>query len=318
MSTLYDVARLAGVSTATVSHVVNESRYVAPETSERVRRAIRQLNFVPDPAGRLLALRKNEPTDAPPRDAPSKWRDASAGAGVGVARTILRVVRAAQPVSRADLARRLGLYRSTVTEVVKPLLASGALREAEAEQSVVRRLGRPPVGLSLGDAGALFVGVNIGVRRSQVGAATISGRLLCEEPFDTPADPAAALARIRAAVKRQCMSERGRVLNAIGVSVPGPTDAERTRLLFAPHLGWEDVKVAEALRGAGGREAAVTVENDATAAGLYEARRRLRDSGAGEWDDFVLVRAGTGIGVGLVLGGEVYRGAGADGGLLGV
>jgi predicted NBD/HSP70 family sugar kinase len=62
---------------------------------------------------------------------------------------------------------------------------------------------------------------------------------------------------------------------------------------------------------------AVTVENDATAAALYEARRRLRSSEPGEWDDFVLVRAGTGVGVGLVLGGEVYRGAGADGGLLG-
>jgi predicted NBD/HSP70 family sugar kinase len=61
----------------------------------------------------------------------------------------------------------------------------------------------------------------------------------------------------------------------------------------------------------------VIVENDATAAAMYERRRRLRNSKGDESSDFVLVRAGTGIGVGLVIGGEVYRGTGADGGLLG-
>jgi glucokinase len=61
----------------------------------------------------------------------------------------------------------------------------------------------------------------------------------------------------------------------------------------------------------------VVVENDATAAAVYEARRRLRESTDSGWNDFVLVRAGTGIGVGLVRGGEVYRGTGAGGGLAG-
>jgi len=94
-------------------------------------------------------------------------------------------------------------------------------------------------------------------------------------------------------------------------------------LLFAPHLGWRDVPVADALieNEAGstnsGKELPVIVENDATAAAIYEARRRLRARTPKEENNFILVRAGTGIGVGLVLGGEVYRGTGTDRGLLG-
>ncbi len=44
---------------------------------------------------------------------------------------LLRLVRAARPVSRADIARRFGVHRSTVTDIVKPLLAEGLLRETE-------------------------------------------------------------------------------------------------------------------------------------------------------------------------------------------
>ncbi|MDQ2974448.1 MAG: ROK family protein [Acidobacteriota bacterium] len=236
---------------------------------------------------------------------------------------MLRMVRAAQPISRADLARRLVVNRSIITEIVKPLLASGLLREAEPEQ-VRERIGRPPIGLSLWDANTFFIGVNIGVRRSQVGAALIDGQMLGEESFDTPSDSNSALSQVRESVERLRASLPDRTISAIGVSVPGPTDAERTRLLFAPHLGWRDVAIAEALRMTNpsrartiNREVPVIVENDATAAAMYERRRRLRNSKDVESGDFVLVRAGTGIGVGLVIKGEVYRGTGADGGLLG-
>ncbi|MEJ7618762.1 MAG: ROK family protein, partial [Pyrinomonadaceae bacterium] len=113
-----------------------------------------------------------------------------------------------------------------------------------------------------------------------------------------------------------------RELGLIAVSVPGPTDSERTRLLYAAHLDWQDVPVAQELsfKGRariGAREVPVIVEGDALAAASYEARRRLKDCTDGTWNDFVLVRAGTGIGVGLVLGGEVYRGRRVGGGLAG-
>jgi len=350
MTTLRDVARIAGVSTATVSHVINKTRRVRPATAARVQSAIAQLNFMPNPIGRLLARQETVTCSSLPALADSTQSSSIANAGEsatagtslaalpsqnaaalksisvtsgGTTRAMLRMVRAVQPISRAELARRLDVNRSTITEMVKPLLASGLLHEAEPEQ-VRARVGRPPIGLSLRDANTFFIGVNIGVRRSQVGAALVDGQILRDESFDTPSDSSVALSQVRASIERLRASLPDRAISAIGVSVPGPTDAERARLLFAPHLGWRDVAVAKALRiirpsqaRTVNREIPVIVENDATAAAMYEHRRRLRNSKDGQSNDFVLVRAGTGIGVGLVIGGEVYRGTGVDGGLLG-
>jgi predicted NBD/HSP70 family sugar kinase len=238
------------------------------------------------------------------------------------ARALLRIVSAAQPISRVDLARRLQVTRGAITEIVKPLLTAGVLCEAAPNGG--GRVGRPPVGLSFHSNGPFFIGVNIGVRRSQVGLATPDGRLQHEESFDTPADRAAAFSLICATIRRVCALVPNRLPAAIGVSAPGPTDADRTRLLFAPHLGWRDVKVAKELAITQGRgkkhlpgETPVIVENDATAAAMYEVRHRLQAASDGRRNDFILVRVGTGIGVGLVLGGEVSRGTGRDGGLLG-
>ncbi|MET0624024.1 MAG: ROK family protein, partial [Pyrinomonadaceae bacterium] len=337
MTTLRDVAALAGVSTATVSHVINETRRTKPETRERVERAIEQLGFSPNAAGRALAMRKTGAGLAVSgaaasvasvavaeafREGPAALSSPTLTLGaVGAARMILRLVRAAQPIPRVEIARRLGVNRSTVTDVVKPLLAEGLLREQQeaTPAGLIRTAGRPPVGLSFGDLREFFVGVSVGVRHTTVGIATLGGETFGEEEFETPVDASEALARTRAAVGRLCAKVPGRELKVIGVSAPGPTDAERRRMLYAPHLGWRGVEVAEALSTSpcGGAAVPVVVENDATAAAMYEARLRLRDSSETPPSNFALVRSGTGIGVGLVLGGEVYRGIGGSEGLAG-
>jgi len=348
MATLRDVAHLAGVSTMTVSRVVNKAKDVKSETRASVESAIAQLGFIPNEAGRLLARKKtrarfsvilnvsegasasynrnrsksdNKRIGLALSGRPHQALQGSSNTSGDTARTILRIVRAAQPISRADLARRLEVNRSKVTEIVKPLLASDVLCETASEQPA-RGLGRPPIGLSLRGDHSFFIAVNIGVRRTQVGAASTVGQFLAEESFDTPSSPDAVLNRINSIVERLRASMPERSLISIGVSVPGPTDEGRKELLFAPHLGWRGVSIGDAL-WVGGQQTdkservPVIVENDATAAALYEANRRLRDCTRTGQNDFILVRAGTGIGVGLVLGGEVYRGTGADRGLLG-
>ena len=324
MTTLRDVAELANVSTATVSHVINRTREVTPETRERVERAVERLGYAPDATARTLARRKkssdadgdaksggtNDETDDDASRAPTVTRQS--------VRSLLRLVRAAQPISRIEIARRLNLNRSTVTEAVKPLLAADVLREAATPtDNPSRRVGRPPVGLSLRTEGEFLIGVNIGVRQSQVGAITADGMTLAAEAFDTPAGAAEALASIGKIIELVCQAASGRVPVAVGVSVPGPVDATRARLLHAPHLDWRDVDIAadlsrnlRAVQANQTSDLPVIVENDATAATLYELRRR-RARGAPEKENFVLVRAGTGIGVGVVTGGEIYRGAGA-------
>jgi predicted NBD/HSP70 family sugar kinase len=238
-------------------------------------------------------------------------------------RMLLRLVRAAQPISRIELARRLDVNRSTVTDIFKPLINAGTLREEPLQSdsaNVNRSQGRPPVGVSFNSDGEFFVGVNIGVRHSQVGLTTLSGEILAETEFVTPPDSADALSLIQKTIAELCAKiTDGRKLKSIGVSVPGPTDAERRRLLYAPHLGWRNIAIADALRKSGGFAANVPiiVENDATAAAMYEARLHLRNTNEGLLKSFVLLRSGTGIGIGLVIEGEIYRGTGIGKGIAG-
>ena len=220
------------------------------------------------------------------------------------AHEVLRIVRAAQPIPRVAVARRLGVHRRRITVLVKPLIDSGALREGAPERSLGRGVGRPPIGLSLRGDDDFLVGVNIGVVEIHLCAATVDGKVLFEERFPTPIEPEKAMGEIRAAIERASAALTERALAAVGISVVGPTDSERSKLLYAPHLGWRDIPVAKML----GLGVPVIVENNATAAAVYESQRRRRRSATKTAGDFVVVRAGTGIGVGLVLGGEVFRG----------
>jgi predicted NBD/HSP70 family sugar kinase len=236
-------------------------------------------------------------------------------------RMLLRMVRAAQPISRIELARRLGINRSTVTDIFKPLISARILREEplKTPSGAIRLQGRPPVGISFNSNDDFFVGVNLGVRRSQVGLTTLSGEILAETEFETPSESASALKLIQKNVRELSAKISGRKLKAIGVSVPGPTDPERSRLLYAPHLGWRDINIADELRkGCEANEyVPIIVENDAAAAALYEARLHLRNTDEGILQNFVLLRSGTGIGIGMVIEGEVYRGAGDGTGIAG-
>ena len=111
-----------------------------------------------------------------------------------------------------------------------------------------------------------------------------------------------------------CAGVENRTLRTIGVSVPGPTDETRRKLLYAPHLGWSNVEIADALSF---NDVPIVVENDATAAAIYESRMKLRSSTENLLNNFILVRSGTGIGVGLVIDDEIYRGTGRGQGFAG-
>ncbi|HYO91478.1 MAG TPA: winged helix-turn-helix transcriptional regulator, partial [Pyrinomonadaceae bacterium] len=134
---------------------------------------------------------------------------------------LLKLLRAAQPISRVELARRLGVNRSTVTETFKPLIAQGVVLEEPmpAASGAGRALGRPSLGLSFNSTRDFFVGVHIGVRGSQVGLTTLSGEILGEDEFDTPGSNDVALGLVHSSIERLCARVETRRLRAIGVSV---------------------------------------------------------------------------------------------------
>ena len=222
---------------------------------------------------------------------------------------LLRMIRAAQPITRTDIVDRLKIDKSTISENIKPLIQSGVIREDSIDGD-----GRRHRVLSFADGSDYFIGLNLGVRRSQIGTTTLSGEISDEEDFETPKDPASALVVARQHIEKIRKNREG-TLRLIGVSVPGMTDVSRQALVFAPNLNWRDVAVADKLRV--DDSVAIVVENDATAAATFEARNKLRESQDGWASNFILVRSGTGIGVGMVIGGEVFRGTGQGRGLAG-
>ncbi|MGI8810935.1 MAG: ROK family protein [Pyrinomonadaceae bacterium] len=225
---------------------------------------------------------------------------------------LLRLIRAEQPITRTEIASRLDIDKSTVTENVSPLIDSGILREETLETTGE---GRQPRVLSFADENGYFIGLNLGVRHSQVGLTTLTGEITDEDDFETPKDPKVALKIARSRIGELIKKNSGRELKMIGVSVPGMTDAERTSLVYAPNLDWRSIDIVEALQF--DSSIRVVVENDSTAAAMYEARMKIGNSRDGSMSNFVLVRSGTGIGVGLVIGGEVYRGTGIGHGMAG-
>jgi predicted NBD/HSP70 family sugar kinase len=225
---------------------------------------------------------------------------------------LLRLIRAAQPITRTEIAHRLDIDKSTVTENVKPLISAGILREETLE---VSGQGRKPRVLSFVDENDYFIGVNLGVRTSQVGMTTLKGEISDEDDFTTPLNAEDALKMARERIDALIEANSDKICRVIGVSIPGLADAERRKLVYAPNLDWRDIDITAALKP--NENVKVVVENDATAAAMYEARLKIRETPNGLLTNFVLVRSGTGIGVGLVIGSEVYRGSGLGRGVAG-
>src|SRR5687767_6409972 len=127
---------------------------------------------------------------------------------------LLRLIRAAQPITRTEIASRLGIDKSTVTDNVKPLIAAGILREETLE---VSGQGRKPRVLSFVDDRDYFIGVNLGVRTSQVGMTTLKGEITDEDDFTTPANIENALKMVRERIDDLIEASGSKKCRVIGV-----------------------------------------------------------------------------------------------------
>lgn len=114
------------------------------------------------------------------------------------------------------------------------------------------------------------------------------------------------VATVQAALRRAGVTAGS--VRAVGMGVPGPVDAVRGLVHFAPNLGWRDVPLGEMMRRR--LDLPVYMDNDANLAALGEYRYGA-GRGAG---DMVYLTVSTGVGGGLILGGRVYRGAGGGAG----
>lgn len=202
-------------------------------------------------------------------------------------------------MSRADLARRLGLTKVTVSDLVAELLESG--HAVERGPSEVVRPGKPATLVDVNRTGLQTIGLDLAAHEVIRGAVLdLDGNILARAELPLGDDTGAeVVARVLELVATMVAAATTPLLG-IGVGTPGivgPGGVVGT----APNLGWTDVPLRDLVGEATGLP--VFVCNDADAA--VQAERTLGRGG----DDMVLVKIGRGVGCGLIVGGERVRGA---------
>ncbi|GLY01359.1 sugar kinase [Actinoplanes sp. NBRC 101535] len=206
--------------------------------------------------------------------------------------------------SRAAVAATTGLTRATVSALVDDLIAGGLLTEVGPAPRT--GAGRPAVGLVLGDTPAAL-GLEINVDYLAACVVDLTGAVrqrFVERADQRPADPGQALTALGglAARARAGAEADGLILAGAALAVPGLV-TEDGLVRVAPNLGWQDVDAPALLRGAPAlADLPIAVDNEANLAALGELRVTGGDP------TFLYVSGEVGIGAGLVLGGELYRG----------
>lgn len=222
---------------------------------------------------------------------------------------VLRLIGHHGPLSRADIAKRLGVTAGTVTALTRGLIESGVVRALNMTSSSG---GRPAELLGLVGSVAVAVGAKVAEDHIAVVQADLDGTVLASETvaFDAVgANPFTFLADVLEHHVRE--ASKGHVLLGVGLGLPGFEDPYGSGVVQAPLFGWRNMPVGEHLSISLG--VPVLVDNDvntlAVAESLYGVARGI--------DHFITVTIGRGVGMGLVMDGELYRGGRGAGGEFG-
>jgi predicted NBD/HSP70 family sugar kinase len=229
---------------------------------------------------------------------------------------VLEVVRGSGSVSRADIARRTGLARSTVSTLVNELLGAGLLVERGAPEDGNTTQGRPPVLLSFDPGAGAVIGMHFDHPVLRVAVADLGYTILAEAtvPVDVDHDAQDSLDAAVALIDEVLVKsgvERERLLGA-GAALAGPIDSATGTVGSSAILpGWVGLSLAQELEARLGLP--VHVDNDANVGALAES---VLGVGRGV-SEMAYIMLGSGIGAGLIIGGQVYRGSGGTAGEIG-
>jgi predicted NBD/HSP70 family sugar kinase len=244
---------------------------------------------------------------------PRNFRVATRGTSREINRKIaLTLIRTHQPISRADLARLMGTRRGAVSLIVNELIGDGHVFEGATGEA---RRGRKPTFLYIDSRQRCVVAVDIRVLRTYLMVSDLVGRQLVEiSSFPTERDPKRFVADVGRRVRRILAdhADLGRC-EGLGVVVPGMVEHGTGRVLLAPNLGWREVDIREPLAALTGLP--VHVENSGKACALAQVWAARGDASVP--GDLVFVSVSDGLGVGVVINGEVLHGRHSIGGEFG-
>jgi predicted NBD/HSP70 family sugar kinase/biotin operon repressor len=231
-------------------------------------------------------------------------------------RQVIQALRRHGVASRAQIARITGLSRTTVSSLVTDLQRSGLIVEREGDEQQGAQVGRPPVLIALSPSAGAAVGIDFGHSHIAIAVGDLAHTVLAERWHEVDVDHQAvegldAAAELVDAALSEAGVERDDIIG-IGMGLPGPISATHQTVGSTSILpGWVGVNGAREMERRLG--VPVSVENDANLGALAE---HVWGAGRGA-DDMAYIKASSGIGAGLVIGGRLHRGVGGTAGEIG-
>ncbi|WP_259617525.1 ROK family transcriptional regulator [Paenibacillus doosanensis] len=217
--------------------------------------------------------------------------------------TLLGLVKLHAPISRAELAKRTKLTRATVSALVEELIAEHWIMETGIGASSG---GRKPMMLEMNHEAGHIIGVDLRSTNMLFIVTDRGGRIVRKAlyPYEQAADAERVLLQLIRLLKRerQALPASPLGLVGVGIGIHGFVEYPSSRILFVPQTGWKKLDWKEALEGELGLP--VIIDNEANLAALGE----LEYGAAADCSDMLYLSVGAGIGAGLVLHGELFRG----------
>lgn len=193
------------------------------------------------------------------------------------------------------------MQRSTVSSITEQLISEQWVVEGATGQLP---RGRRPTFLHLNPNHAGIIGVDIHPQTTLLAVSTMDMRMIAHESMPTGRDPRDFMARLGQRIQDLMRAHPRSAYAGIGLSLPGRVDTATQRLTFAPNLNWSDVDFKTPLEKITGLS--VELENAANAcalAELWSARHAENQA------NLVAVTVAEGIGVGMILNGQLLRGS---------
>jgi predicted NBD/HSP70 family sugar kinase len=224
---------------------------------------------------------------------------------------ILNVVKTQGEVSRAAIAHQTGLSPATVTAITGQLIQEALIFEKTTGDSTG---GRPPIILALNPRGGFVIGVKLMENHAVAALTDLNATVLEKEMVDFSEERVEVVVEELVTLVTRLIHQGGikkKQLLGVGLGLAGVVDSSRGILRQSPFFGWKDTPLRDLLQTK--LRVPVYIDNDVNTLTLGE---KWLGNGL-PVDDFIVITVGRGIGMGIVINGQIYRGKGGGAGEFG-
>jgi N-acetylglucosamine repressor len=215
---------------------------------------------------------------------------------------ILNAVKTQGEVSRAAIAHETGLSPATVTAISGQLIKEGLVFEKNTGDSTG---GRPPIMLALNPRGGFVIGVKLMENHAVAALTDLNATVLLKETLDFKDEKLESVVDELVSLVNRLIRQgsiRKKQLLGVGVGLAGVVDSSRGIVRQSPFFGWKDAPIRDLLQTR--LHVSVYIDNDVNTLTLGE-----KWLGTGlPVDNFIVITVGRGIGMGIVINGQIYRG----------